>query len=392
MWHVTAGRQLICDVCNHIIPNGDICISDLPEKPPKSAARDEYRHFHSDCQECVRAEAQSASCYQLFASMLVTDKAREESTCRFCGQPILEGDDQLQDFLFVRDGGYPLESRQGPAALISALVNGKNVNPTAFSQLSRPLKVKLSRAGLGSGGGYRPLPEALEFYRTSIPGPIRKLGEAEVFTRGKDASHKISKLNAPHLANDPKNIMWESSKANLKRGSRNMTRPEIVKANGINVAHTAKIVGATAAARAARGAGWAALIELPVSLLENGIYVYRGEKNKERALKDTGTDIAKAGIAGGVSAGVITVAVALGAGPALAVAGPVLVPAGVGFFAISSGFRIRRAWKDNLTRVDLNFHATPTSGGSGINCYQAFAKWVSSFPVQDPLEEEREAA
>ena len=392
MWYVTAGQQLTCDVCDHLISDGEYCISDIPEELPKSAERDEYRHFHLDCQECERAEAESASCYQLFASMLVTDKARKESTCLLCGHAILEGEYQHEDYFFVRDGGSGLAAQQGPAALISALVNGKNVNPTAFSQLSHQLTIKFSRAGLGSGGGYRKLPETLEFYRTSIPGAIRNLGEPGVFTRGKDGSHKISKLNAPHLADDPKNIMWESSKANLKRGSRNMTRLEIARANGMNAAHTAKIVGAAAAARAAKGAVWAALIELPVSLLENGIYVYRGEKTKQRALKDTGTDVAKAGIAGGIFAGGITIAVALGAGSALAAAGPVLIPVGVGLFALSSGSRIRRAWKDGLTRVDLNFHATRTNGDSEINCYQAFAEWVSSFPVRDTLEEEREAA
>ena len=392
MWHVTADRQLTCDVCAHPIPNGEYCISDLPEKLPKSVAREEYRHFHLDCQECKRAGAESASCYQLLASMLITDKARQESICLFCGHAILEGEDQLEDYFFLRDGGSRMAAQQGPGALISALVNGKNVNPTGFSQLIHQLKVKFSRAGLGSSGGHRKLPEAQEFYRISIPRPVRNLGEAGVFTRGKHASHKISKLNAPHLANDPKNIIWESSKANLKRGSRNMTRLEIARANGINAARSAKIVGTAAAARAAKGAAWAALIELPVSLVENGIYVYRGEKTKQRALKDTGTDVAKAGITGGIFAGGIAVAVAVGAGPALAFAGPVLIPAGVGFFAISSGSRIRRAWKDGLTRVDLDFHADRINADAETNCYQAFAEWVSSFPVGEISAEQREDA
>ena len=380
MWHVTAGQQLTCDVCDHLIPNGEYCFSDLPEEPPKSAARDEYRHFHLDCQECEWAESGSTvSCYQLLASMLVSDKAREESICLFCGEAILESENQHQDFLFVRDRGSRLEARQGPAALVSAAAIGKNVPPTAFSQLSHQLKVKFSRAGFGSSDGYRKLPEAREFYRTSVPSHIRNLGEAEVFTRGKDASHKISKLNAPHLANDPKNIMWESSKANAKRGSRDMTRLEIARANGANAAQTARIVGGTAVARASKGAAWAFMMELPVTVVENGINVHRGKKTKEIALKDIGADVAKAGIAGGIFTGGVTVALALGAGPALAAAGPVLIPVGVGVFALSSGTRIRRAWKDELTRVDLNFHASRTIGDTETSCYQAFAEWVSSY-------------
>ena len=392
MWHVTAGRQLTCDACDHLIPTDEYCISDLPEKLPKSVARDEYRHFHLDCQECERAEAESpTSCYQLLASMLVSDKARAETICLFCGHTILEGEDRLQDFLLVRDGGSRLEAGQGPAALISAVANCEMVNPTAFSQLSHQVKGKFSRAGLGnSRGGYRNLLEAQELYRTSIPGPVRNLGAAPQLTNGKDASHIISVQNAPHLASDPKNIIWESTKANAKRGSRNMTKLEIVKANGVNAAQTARIVGGATVVRATKGAGWAALIELPVTVVENGINVYRGKKTKEMALKDIGADVAKAGIAGGIFAGGITVAVALGAGPALAATGPVLIPVGVGLFAFSAGSRIRRAWKDGLTKVDLNFHANRISGDTEINCYQSFAEWVSSYPVREVLTEESE--
>ena len=393
MWHVTADMQLTCDACGHLIPKGEYCISDLPEKPPKSVEREDFRHFHLNCRDCDRTRAEaSTSCYQLLGSMLVSDKAHRETICLYCGHTVLVGDDQHQDFFFVRDCGNVGKARSGPAALISAVVSGKNVSPTAFSRLSPQAKLKFSRAALGGiRGGYRNITEAQNFYRTSVPGPVRNLGgsAAETFTNGRHASHKISKVNAPHLANDPNNIIWESSKANLRRGSRNMTRLEIARANGINAAHSAKIVGAAAAARAARGAVWAALIELPVSLVENGIYVYRGKKTKQTALKDTGTDVAKAGITGGIFAGGIAVAVALGAGPALAAAGPVLIPAGIGFFAISSGSRIRRACKDGLTRVELNFHATLTNVESEFNCYQAFAEWVSSFPVRGNLAEDR---
>lgn len=389
MWYVTAGQQLTCDACDHLIPNGEYCISDLPEQLPKSLTRSKHRHFHLDCRECERGDSEvSASCYQLFASKLASDPAVEETVCLFCGLAILEGEYLYQDFFFVRDDGSRLEHGQGPATLIATLAKGQKVNLTGFSQLSQQIKNKFSRAGLNnSRGGYRNLLEARGFYETSVPGPVRNLGEsaAKQFANGKDASHKISVQNAPHLARDPRNIIWESTKANAKRGPGNMTKLEIVKANGVNAAQTARIVGGATAARAARGAGWAALFELPVSLVENGINVYRGKKSMEKGFKDTGTDMAKAGIAGGVFAGSTTVVVALGAGPALAAAGPVLVPIGVGLFALSAGSRIRRAWSDGVTRVDLDFHVDCFNGETEINCYQAFAEWASSYPVQEIL-------
>ncbi len=158
-----------------------------------------------------------------------------------------------------------------------------------------------------------------------------------------------------------------------------MTTLEVVGARTANAAHTAGIVGAAAAKRAGRGALWAAVLELPVSLAENGINVSRGKKTREEAFKDTGKDMATAGVTGGVVAAGTTVAISLGAGPALLAAGPVLVPVGVGLFAISAGNRIWRAWQDNLARVELSFHSTCPDCEPGEDCYAAFTEWVSAY-------------
>ena len=389
MWYVTSGQPLACDGCGGSILPGDLCISDLPQQLPKNVARRDYRHFHLQSPQCSPADATpSWSCYQELSSQLVSERAKHEMVCLGCGHAILEGEEYLQDFLSVRDNGKSadnLENESGPAALLATLARGQPVNPASFSNLSRQSAAKFRRAGLGNGRGIRTEAEAGTFFRTSIPGPVRNLGEGSVrqFTKGKEASHIRSVANAPGQARDPANIVWESARANGNRGSRNMTRMEVVGARTVNAADAVKITGRTAGKNAGRGAAFAVLFELPVTLAENGISVYRGKKSRQEAAKDTGKDVAAAGVAGGAMAAGTTVAVALGAGPALAAAAPVLVPVGIGIFALSASTRIWRAWKDGLKRLELNFHADCPACEPNCNCYEDFADWVSSYCTEE---------
>ena len=387
MWQVTAGQQTNCFVCEHQIPQGSQCISDLPEHLPKKVNRRDYRQFHVECPECDElADEPPKPCYKVFADQLRPEQAEQEAVCLFCGHLVLESEELLQDFFYVRDDRRKydnIENNRGPAALLVALAKGQQVKSAPFlSRLSNPMQNKFHIAGLGRGrGGARGPAAAQEFYRSSVPGPVRNLGEGAVrqYTHGKQASHIRSVANAPGQARNSSNIVWESAKANTARGSRNMTKLELVGAHTTNAAHAAGIVGAAAAKRAGRGALWTAVLELPVSLAENGINVFRGKKTREEALRDTGKDMAMAGVAGGAVAAGTTVAISLGAGPALLAAGPVLVPVGVGLFAISTGNRIWRAWRDNLARVELSFHSTCPDCEPDEDCYAAFAEWVSGY-------------
>ena len=385
MWYVTTGQPLPCDGCGDRIPPGDPCISDLPQEPPKNVARRDHRHFHLLSPQCSQAEdTPSWSCYQEFATQLVSDRAKYEMVCLGCGHAILEGEEYLQDFLYIRDNGNgpdKLENESGPAALLATLTRSHPVKPASFTNLSPQARAKFRRAGLGNGRGIRTEAEAAAFHKTSIPGPVRNLGEEALrqFTKGKEASHIRSVANAPGQARNPANIVWESARANGSRGSRNMTRMEVVGVKAVNAADAAKITGKAVGKSAGKGAVFAALFELPVSLAENGISVYRGKKSRQEAAKDTGKDVATAGAAGGVMAAGTTAAVALGAGSALAATAPLLVPVGVGIFALSASTRIWRAWKDGLKRLDLNFHADCPACEPNCNCYKDFADWVSSY-------------
>lgn len=418
MWYVTADQELTCDGCGHQIPSGQTCISDLPKRLPKKITRSEYRHFHLACPECdpmpgervfVGQPFQSPtrlsqpalvetpkSCYQVFASQLSAERAKSEMVCLDCGHLILEGEEVVQDFFFVRDSGHKRndapEIGHGPAGLIAALVKGQPVKPTSFARFSPPTIRKFMRGGLGNGRGYRNFTGAREFYDASVPKMVRNLGEgaANQFVKGKQASHIESVAKAPGKAMNPRNIIWEPAKRNIKRGSRNMTRIEVIGARALNATDAVKIVGGAATKNAGKGVVWTVLFEFPVSLAENGICVFRGKKTHKAAAKDTGKDLATAGAAGGIIAAGTTVAVAMGAGPALTVAAPVLVPVGVGIFAISSGSRIWRAWKDGLTKLELNFHANCPDCETETSCYASFADWVSSYPAAESSAEESE--
>ena len=394
MWHVTTDQQLTCDGCGHQIPPGEGCISDLPEQLPKKTAREEYRHFHLNCSECSPEVAEShQSCYPVFASQLVSERAGQEMVCLDCGHLILEGEEFVQDFLYIRDAGGgrngDLESGRGPAALLSALVKSQPVKPAPFARFSPQVVRKFMRAGLGNGRGSRSFQGARQFYQNSVPGAVRNLGEGAVnrFTQGKQASHIESVANAPGKIRNPQNIIWEPAKANVKRGPRNMTRMEVIGARAVNAADTAKIVGTATARNAGRGAVWTVLFEFPVSLAENGLSLFRGKKTREEAVKDTGKDLAAAGAAGGAIAAGTTVAVAMGAGPALAAAAPVLVPVGVGIFAVSASSRIWRAWKDGLALLELNFHKSCPDCEIDSGCYASFADWVSSYSAEETPQE-----
>ena len=84
-------------------------------------------------------------------------------------------------------------------------------------------------------------------------------------------------------------------------------------------------------------------LEGVVSLGENMIYVYKGARTREDALKNVGEDVLTRVAVGAVGGFGISVAVSLGAGPALATAAPVLVTIGGSLYAISTYRRIKTA-------------------------------------------------
>ena len=371
-------ETIACDGCGHPIIEGQLVLSDTPEQIPEDFPREAFRHFHIHCHRCG---ANSIPCYQLYASKQNSFTAQANTDCDRCGHTIHAGEDVLRDSFFIwnttRDTGDTGNKRGASGWIAGASRAHKPAAATPFSALPSWLKLKFIKAGLGNGRGYRTLAEAEQLYLRTVPRSVRSMGPQAIkkFLHGKDASHVESVVNAPSKANMPKNFLWEISSRNRSRGSANMTFLERTRAHARNGVDATRIVGKNALVSARRGTILGVLMEAPVSAIECTICVAKGKMSKKDAIKKATINTAKSGAIGGATAAGLYVAAALGAGPVLSAASPVLIPAGVIIYSVSTAQRIRAAMHDPnpLQRVPLYFHANCSDCGNGQSCFEEFA-------------------
>lgn len=216
----------------------------------------------------------------------------------------------------------------------------------AFGKLPQTLKVKFAAAGLRDS--WRTMPVAEGFYESSVPQVIRNFGKDAVveFLDGKHASHIKSVHNHPELAMENSNIVWEAAWRNISRGPRDMTGVELAKANAANIFDAAGIVAGQTLQIAAKAGCIGMALEGVVSLGENMIYVYAGERTAKEAVLDVSKNMAQKGVLSAVSGVVVSVAIAFGAGPALASMAPVLVTIGGTVYLIGAVNRIAGAYQE----------------------------------------------
>ncbi|MXW81973.1 MAG: hypothetical protein F4246_08435 [Rhodothermaceae bacterium] len=215
----------------------------------------------------------------------------------------------------------------------------------AFGELLLALKVKFAAAGLRDS--WRLMPVAESFYESSVPQVIRNFGKDAVveFLDGKHASHIKSVYNHPELAIENGNIVWEAAWKNLSRGSKDMTGVELAKANAANIIDAAGIVAGQTLQIAAKAGCIGMALEGVVSLGENMIYVYAGERTAKEAVIDVSKNMAQKGMLSAVGGVVVSVAIAYGAGPALASMAPVLVTIGGTVYLLGAVNRIAGAYQ-----------------------------------------------
>ncbi len=382
MWVMTLDEAISCTRCNHAIFEGEPCFSSVPAQIPEGVRREKYPHFHVNCPGC----ASETSCYETYASSRPTFAMRGKPECAYCGHSIPSGHRAVRDDRYFLEYGGGRQRRSRSA--FQAIINRRTDSTAGFQNISRNLAGKFRRAGLGGKRGIRNNIEAEQFYNSSIPVPVRNLGEGAVrsFTKGKQASHIESVANAPGKAKISGNTIWESAGKNIRRGSKNMTKPELIGANIKNAAQTAGIVAKGAAVSGARGGAISALIELPVSAAENVILAAKGGKSVTDAARDTAADTAKAGVAGGVVAGGLYTAAALGAGTTIAAVAPVAAVVGTGVFGVSTYLRVRRAMKDaRVGWESLCFHAECTDCDADHICYQLFVAEMGLYALDNAL-------
>ena len=124
------------------------------------------------------------------------------------------------------------------------------------------------------------------------------------FLKTHDVSHRISIKNDPTKAGDINNIIFEIASKNRARGSKNMTRREFQSARLNNTITGIKCGFKTAVGTAAKGALFGALLEFPITIVENTLHV----KNNRKSVGDARIDVAKdigisTGFAGVTAAG-----------------------------------------------------------------------------------------
>ena len=373
-------QPITCDGCDHSIVTDQQVLTDTPEQVPEDFQREAFRHFHIRCQEC---EANSITCYQLYASRQVSFAAQTNTNCDRCGHTIHAGQDMLRDFVFIWNvTGDAVDDGVASGGLAGIGRAHKSVAPTPFKALPYWFKEKFRTAGLRPGQGYRTPAETQQLYLRTVPRSVRNTGlpAIEEFLHGKDLSHKTPVVNAPDKAKIPGNTLWERRHWNRSRGPANMKPWEKVRAHTMNGADTARIVGKNALVNARRATIWGVALEAPVSATEAAIRVAKGKMSKKDAAKKAATNTAKAGMAAGAIGGGVAVVAALGAGPILSVASPVLIPGGVAIYGVSSFQRIKAAMHDSnpLPRVPFYFHVACSDCGTGLNCFEAFAAELST--------------
>ena len=213
MWHVTAGQDTNCFVCEHRIPPGSQCISDLPQQLPEGQPA-RLPLFSLGMSRIMGRRMDHPSPATRSLPQLRPERAKQEAVCLFCGHLILEGEECCRtSSMFGATVGDPttLRTTGARAALLVALAKGRQVKPAPFlSQLSGRMQNKFQLAGLGRGrGGVRSPAAAQEFYRSSgRERPGRRPGKA--FTSASRPPHPLL-ANAPGQARDSANIR-ESTK------------------------------------------------------------------------------------------------------------------------------------------------------------------------------------
>ena len=355
MWQMIAEPGLRCAECRHTIQPGRLCLSELPEETPPNVSRSDFRNYCIGCPQCW-TQGKHACYVRYLDSSGSVGKTPRSLPCARCGLRIGAGEragvDVYYEWPGASEGGNEqpvnrLSSAGTAITAASADVLIRGVPDGSWESLSDSLQSKFASAG----GVSRSSTEAQAFYQDSIPYPVRNLGPDAVqrFVEGKDASHIQSAHNAPHLAADNGNILWEDSGINRARGAENMSSGEQLQAQASNAFDSTGIVFRDCLQTAGITALYAGLLETPVAAIENYLHYQRGRKTGEEAVKDAAIAIAQRASTGAIVGFTITAAVSLvGAGSLLVTISPVLVPVGMVLYGYNALKRIQSAAAHDL--------------------------------------------
>lgn len=361
MWRVTADESVRCTECGHAIPPGAACLSQMPSPMPEGILRRAYDNFCLECEACdaeARAFGLLAPCYVRWLNRWHArkEKTREPVECGYCKEAIPAGSfAPVQKFYAWPDGeasadpvdepGYPGGAAAGTAAGVAV-----KPRPAGWYDLSRAMRLRFRRGGLGGARGFRSQVQARQLYEGAVPARIRNLGEPAVrdFLRGKSFSHVESVANAPGKAKAPGNIVLESARANQARASLNMTASEMRAAGAANRISAVKAVSSALFRGGVKAGFISAALEAAVAAPENLLHYKRGRKSGEQAAKDTAKSAVSASAVGVATAAVVHVAAGTGIGLSLGPLGAPIAVAGGVVFVAGAVYRIKKAAERDL--------------------------------------------
>ena len=195
----------------------------------------------------------------------------------------------------VKDKLPDLNPKQLERIVPATVVGNLNAAvPCILKDLPEVAKSLANRAG-------RIAPDKL--FNKRIPAGV-KLREKDIVEFIKrEVSHRISRKNNPAKAGDVNNVFFEISWKNRARGSRNMSRAEVQSARFNNTITGIKCGLKTTVSTAAKGALFGALLEVPITCIENAFHIRNNRKSVKEACIDATKDIGiTAGVAGTTAA------------------------------------------------------------------------------------------
>ena len=364
MWQMIAGPNLHCSECRHVIQPGRLCLSELPEETPPGVDPQDFRNYCIGCPQCW-SQGKHACYVRHLERRSPTGVTPRSLPCAHCGRRIGAREKASVDTYYEWPGQSedsnaqplpPQQSAELAAATTQAGLIIRGLPNGSFDNLSSTLQRKFMDAGLRPEHGIRTAAEAQSLYQQTVPAFVRHFGPDALsdYLRGKDASHIRSVANAPHLANVPSNITWESSAINRARGAADMTQWSQFTNQASNAFDASRIVMRHCMPGVASAAFTAALMEAPVAAIENYIHYQRGRKTGEQAIIDAAKSIAihtGTGVAVYISITIAVVALTAAGvtvAPMLATLSPILLPVGFALYTQSALKRILDAQSDGL--------------------------------------------
>ena len=186
-----------------------------------------------------------------------------------------------------------------------------------------------------------------------IPRGVRLAGQTATveYLTSHHVSHILSAKNHPELAAQPTNLVFEPAKWNLARGSNDMGLLDRLRVGFHNAAASAAGARIVTLATVAKGGAIGAVVELPVSATVETLNVINERKTAQEATQDAAQTVGVAVLAGGATAGTLTVAGTFGFTFGAPIVVPLAVVAGTAYVWISS----ERIWRalDNDTRAAI---------------------------------------